>query len=156
MSLSTSSLIMEKHLLHIWPVSYRLMSTSVWSCCRRRLWSCRWPSVSCSSSSGPSSQGRRVTLKRLTETQKFYYLLFNEVSISHKIINQIFEKNELLGKKTRHVCEAWPIKYNYFVINDVISLKCFVLFCIKMKMFPLIRVTHFLSSRISFSQNVLF
>lgn len=37
---------------------------------------------------------------------KFYYLLFNEVSISHKIINQIFEKNELLGKKTRHVCEA--------------------------------------------------
>lgn len=49
-------------------VSDRLMSTSVWSCCSRRLCSCRWPSVSCSSSSGPSSQGRRLTLNNTTQT----------------------------------------------------------------------------------------
>lgn len=47
---------------------YLCMSTSVSSCCSRRLCSCRWPSVSCSSSKGPSSQACRLTLMHLTQT----------------------------------------------------------------------------------------
>lgn len=42
--------------------SDRSKSTLVWSCCSRRVCSCRWPSVSWSSSSGPSSQDLRLTL----------------------------------------------------------------------------------------------
>ena len=62
--------------VHIWEtilcrynqaVSDRSMLTSVWSCWSKRPCSWRWPSVSCSSSSGPSSKACRLTLTNLTK-----------------------------------------------------------------------------------------
>lgn len=71
--------------------SDRSMSTVVWSCRTRRLWSCRWPSVSWSSRRGPSSHDRRLTLRgaEAEETRPQSSTVF-EVTGSHvtKVLTQ--------------------------------------------------------------------